>query len=98
MALLLFQLAAGVPAAAAAAVGFELYPAASPGPDQAYWNASLNSWGGSVYNDSVSLPNATRGGWAVGGLWPFSIAAAGLCTGYCSHRLFALGPLVAVRP
>ena len=57
MALLFLQMAAGV-LATDAAVGFELYPAANPGPDQAYWNASLNSWGGSVYNDSVSLSTA----------------------------------------
>lgn len=60
MALLLFQIAAGIPATDAA-VGFELYPAANP-PDQAYWNTSLNSWGGSVYNDSVSLPTTKLAG------------------------------------
>ena len=40
-------------AAAAEQAGFTFYPAANPGPGQAYWNASMNSWGGSVYNDSV---------------------------------------------
>jgi hypothetical protein len=46
--------------AAAAARGsaspfaIDLYPAAPmTAAGQAYWNASLNSWGGSVYNDSV---------------------------------------------
>eukprot|EP01052_Picozoa_sp_SAG31_P042861 SAG31_NODE_6947_length_1840_cov_1.595635_2_plen_95_part_00 len=34
--------------------GLQLYPAAPMNATgQAYWNTSLNSWGGSVYNDSV---------------------------------------------
>ena len=38
---------------AANTTGFEFYPAA-PASEQAYWNTSLNTWGGSVYAENAT--------------------------------------------
>jgi hypothetical protein len=55
-------LSAAVTVEAAPQQALELYPAAPmAAASQAFWNSSLNSWGGSVYNDSVRLPSVPSG-------------------------------------
>ena len=44
--------AAAPPAAPPSGAAAAFWPAAPPGPGQAYWNTSLNTWGGSVFNQS----------------------------------------------
>ena len=50
MCLLTILLCVGNPATTLSS-GFEFYPAQTP-DKQAYWDKKLNTWGGSVYNDS----------------------------------------------
>lgn len=59
--LMIMRLLGATAVAAAPQQALELYPAAPmAAASEAYWNSSLNSWGGSVYNDSVRAAFCSR--------------------------------------